>query len=179
MPGIVTLFYGVEFAMERGMSLQGGALLISGRALLGMAGKVVLGSACDRFDKRAVLGVAIAAEVGLWAAFSFTASIPVFVAASLGLGFFGASLTAVQASIVASTFGPDAFSHAMGWLNGCKLPFTVASAWLAGALFEWYGGSWASAFASFLLVFAGAGVLTALLRLPAPVAARAPVSRPA
>ena len=149
--GLVPVLFTIPFAMQTGLTLQDGAWVMSARAAAAVVGRIAITGLSDRLGRRAVLWGVIAAEIVLWTVLVGAKSIPVFIFASIAIGFAGAAF-ALQAALVSAAFGRASFSRAMGLLYTAELPFQLLAAPLAGYLYD-STGDYTAAFRSFMPAF--------------------------
>jgi MFS family permease len=150
---------------DLGLSGMQASTVIALMTFMGAVAKPLFGVLADYFDKRAMMGVAIALQglgVGLLLRVE---SYP----ALMGTGFvFGLGYGAVMplwSVLLAAMFGRDGFARVMGVMGPMILPFTMVGLPLATFVFE-RTGSYLPAFATFLALFLVSATALAFLRVP-------------
>jgi MFS family permease len=164
-PVSVLLAHLVPFATDAGISPARAAIVMTGYALSGAFGRVLLGWLTDRIDPRAVVwldfGWFFVAWLGLLGRPSFASLLFTAIAAGIAVG----GITPVWAALTGIVYGRTAFGRAMGLMNLVMLPFSVVGAPVAARLFD-VTGSYRVAFASFLVCFVLGAIAIAFLRPP-------------
>ena len=151
------VFFTVPYAVQIGLTLQGGAWIMSARSGAAIIGKLVISALSDRFGRRPVVWGVIGAQLLLWSALVETRDYGIFAALSIAMGFVASALP-LQNALVGATFGRESFPRAMGLLVAVELPFQLLTAPVAGAIVD-ATGDYASAFRSFMPVFVLSAVL--------------------
>ena len=150
----------VPLALNKGLSAEQGAFLISILAVAGIAGKIGFGTIADRIDLRLGYAASIICVIIALLLFATTSNFSTFMLASGFMGFATGGMLPVWGAILAILFGAANYGRVMGMMNPVIMPLTLVGAPLAGYIFDVTGG-YAPAFA----LFAG-GLLVALIALP-------------
>lgn len=150
----------VPLALNKGLSAEQGAFLISILAVAGIAGKIGFGTIADKVDLRLGYAASILCVIIALLLFATSANFSIFMLASGFMGFATGGMLPVWGSILAILFGAANYGRVMGMMNPVIMPLTLVGAPLAGYIFDVTGG-YAPAFA----LFAG-GLLVALIALP-------------
>jgi predicted MFS family arabinose efflux permease len=160
--GMISTVFTVPYASELSVPLVSGALIASLRAGSAAAGKIVLGTASDRYGVVTVLFVVIVTEVVLTGLLVGTRSPLGFAVLGVAIGFVGGSPLPLKAALVGRTFGAANFPAAMGLLQSIAMPFQLLMVPLAGLVYQAVG-TYAAVFGLTIPCFALAGVSLSLL----------------
>jgi MFS family permease len=139
--------------------------IIAGMTLMGAIAKPLFGVLADHFDKRAVMGLAIALQalgVGLLLRVeSYSALMTTGLVFGLGYG----AVMPLWAILLGAIFGRHGFARVMGVMGPMTLPFTLVGLPFTTFVFE-RSGSYLPAFATFLGFFLVSAVALLFLRVP-------------
>ena len=163
--GSIAVMFTIPYAMQLGLPLVGGAMLISVRSGAGALGKIVLGSLSDRLGVKAVLGGVIVAQFILTSTLIQTREPALFVVLAVLMGFAGGSALPLKAALAGRVFGRASFASAMGLLQAVGVPFTLMLVPVAGYLYD-ASGDYAVVFACTLPLLLLAGILLRAVRIP-------------
>lgn len=140
----------VPYGVQLGLAASQAAFLVAVFSLTAAVAKVSAGLLADLIDKRWLLilsALAMCAALGLLSFWTAIASLAVACAlAGLALG----AAVPSSAALIATRFGVARFGATMGWIYTFIGGLTIASAWIAGAIFD-HTGSYRGAFQLFLL----------------------------
>lgn len=160
---LVFATYMVLYGIEIGMTLQQAAWVMMGRSITSSVGQLGLARLSDRIGRRKVLAGVIAGLGVLWLILARTPSLPGFVAAGVGFGFFAGALAPLRGSMVAAVFGRSDFSKVTGLMVPAAMPVQIAAVPLAGLLID-RTQDYGDAFGTFLFVFPLAAVMLYFIR---------------
>ena len=160
--GMVSTVFTVPYATELSVPLVGGAIIASLRASSAAAGKIVLGTASDRYGVAKVLFGVIVTEILLTSLLVGTRSALGFALLGVAIGFVGGSPLPLKAALVGRTFGQENFPAAMGLLQSIAMPFQLFMVPLAGVLYQ-FEGTYAAVFGLTIPCFALAGISLVVL----------------
>ena len=150
----------VPLALNKGLSAEQGAFLISILAVAGIAGKIGFGTIADRVDLRLGYAASIVCVIIALLLFATTSSFSTFMLASGFMGFATGGMLPVWGAILAILFGAANYGRVMGMMSPVIMPLTLVGAPLAGYIFDVTGG-----YATAFVLFAG-GLVLALIALP-------------
>jgi MFS family permease len=150
----------VPLALNKGLSAEQGAFLISILAVAGIAGKIGFGTIADRVDLRLGYAASIVCVIIALLLFATTSSFSTFMLASGFMGFATGGMLPVWGAILAILFGAANYGRVMGMMSPVIMPLTLVGAPLAGYIFDVTGG-----YAPAFVLFAG-GLVLALIALP-------------
>lgn len=150
----------VPLALNKGLSAEQGAFLISILAVAGIAGKIGFGTIADRVDLRLGYAASIVCVIIALLLFATTSNLSTFMLASGFMGFATGGMLPVWGAILAILFGAANYGRVMGMMNPVIMPLTLVGAPLAGYIFDVTGG-----YAPAFVLFAG-GLVLALIALP-------------
>jgi MFS family permease len=150
----------VPLALNKGLSAEQGAFLISILAVAGIAGKIGFGMIADRVDLRLGYAASIVCVIIALLLFATTSSFSTFMLASGFMGFATGGMLPVWGAILAILFGAANYGRVMGMMSPVIMPLTLVGAPLAGYIFDVTGG-----YAPAFVLFAG-GLVLALIALP-------------
>ena len=150
----------VPLALNKGLSAEQGAFLISILAVAGIAGKIGFGTIADRVDLRLGYAASIVCVIIALLLFATTSSFSTFMLASGFVGFATGGMLPVWGAILAILFGAANYCRVMGMMSPVIMPLTLVGAPLAGYIFDVTGG-----YAPAFVLFAG-GLVLALIALP-------------
>jgi MFS family permease len=173
--GTVMMVFLVPYSGQLGIEARYAAFLLTLRGVFGLVGRTVFGVLSDRVDNRLLLWIVIALQSALWLVM-ISKPEPILLACAIaGLGLSGA-IFPLSNSIPAKCFGADTFGRATGFLNLCRMPFTIVAVPFAGYLYD-TTGDYSQVFRFFLYAFAAAALALFFLRIPVVEPGREP--RPA
>lgn len=164
-----------KFAADLGHDTERASLLLVAGAALGIPGTFLLGWLADRRDGRALLWIAIAAQVAAFAVLRAEPGFGLLLAASAVIGCGAGGLLPVYAALLGRAFGPATFGIAMGLGGIVQLPFFAVAPPLIGRLRD-QSGSFDSALLLLIAVYLVAAGLLVLLQQPRLVSE--PVTQP-
>ena len=150
----------VPLALNKGLSAEQGAFLISILAVAGIAGKIGFGTIADRVDLRLGYAASIVCVIIALLLFATTSGFSTFMLASGFMGFATGGMLPVWGAILAILFGAANYGRVMGMMSPVIMPLTLVGAPLAGYIFDVTGG-----YAPAFVLFAG-GLVLALIALP-------------
>ena len=150
----------VPLALNKGLSAEQGAFLISILAVAGIAGKIGFGTIADRVDLLLGYAASIVCVIIALLLFATTSSFSTFMLASGFMGFATGGMLPVWGAILAILFGAANYGRVMGMMSPVIMPLTLVGAPLAGYIFDVTGG-----YAPAFVLFAG-GLVLALIALP-------------
>ena len=157
--------HAIPFLMDQGLSRAVASQIWGLLALAGIAGKIGLGSAADRFSPRRMLLLSFSLQVaalGVALAWRGLAAGAVFaVLAGLGVG----GQMAIRPPMVERYFGLVAFGTVSGAVSLFMLPGVAAGQTLAGYLYD-LTGSYSQAYTLFAAMLLLAMAVLLLLREP-------------
>jgi len=159
---LMPVLFTVPYAVQIGLTLQGGAWIMSARSGAAIVGKIAISALSDRLGRRPVVWGVIAAQFLLWSALVETRDFGIFAALSIAMGFVASALP-LQNALVGATFGRESFPRAMGLLVAVELPFQLLTAPVAGAIVD-ATGDYAAAFRAFMPVFLLSAILLAFVK---------------
>lgn len=129
----------MQYVVEKGISLELGALLLSVLSAANLTGKLLCAAAADRVDLRLLMMSNLALlSVGILS-YMLAASYPMVVLSIVVIGFSSGGALPLWSIIVARIYGPASVGGVMGMMNVVIMPFTLASAPLLGWIFDLTG----------------------------------------
>ena len=164
-PVTVLLAHLVPYATDLGFSPARAASLMSVYAFASGFGRVGVGAASDRMDKRLALGLVVAVLALGWCGMLGEPSFARLLLACGVMGFAVGGVMPLWGALTGACFGREAFGRAMGFMNLPMLSFNLAGAPIAAYLYD-RSGSYAGALALFLIPLLTAAVLVSFLRIP-------------
>lgn len=157
------------YATDLGISAERASLLLSSFSAFGIVGKLCFGAIADRWDKRALVWIAMAMlAVFLGVLLARPAYAWLAVGSAIGGLAIGGFLP-LWGALIADCFGRDAFGRVMGLMGPLMLPLNVTALQLAPWSFD-STGSYQLALQLFLGWLAVAACALGLLRVPARLA---------
>lgn len=130
---------------EYGISVETAAVLLSASGASSILGSLLAGYACDRIGPARTLALAAAGFALAWTLIATSGWLPALAAASLLIGFCGASVFPPISALVVQVFGIDALPKVLGLLGVMTLPFTFIMSPAAGWMHD-LSGSYMPAF---------------------------------
>jgi len=164
--GTISVMFTIPYAMQLGLPLVGGALLVSVRSGAGALGKILLGGLSDRLGVKPVLWGVIGSQLVLTSLLIQTRDPYLFGLLAIAMGFMGASTLPLKAALTGTIFGRASFASAMGLLQTVAVPFSLVLVPVAGYLYD-ASGDYAVVFACTLPLLLLAGILLRAVQLPA------------
>jgi MFS family permease len=158
----------IPHVTDQGFPATRAALVLSAAAALGVVGKVIFGWVADHVDLRLALGLATSFQVVAVVGLLVIGEQPSYRAllitgAIFGLGMGG--LVPLWGSMVGAAFGRRSFGRAMGLMSPVMIPIQILGVPFAGFVFD-RTGSYTPAFATFVVIYIAAIVVTAFLKVP-------------
>ena len=136
---ISIITYLIPFAREQGIDLQTSAFMLSVYAGMAFFGKFLYGWLADRFSPaRLLTSVAAVMAVGLLPMLVLN-SLLVFVVSICVIGLGVGGLMPIWATLVASSFGPQAFGKVKGAMSLVLTSVSVIPGPLGGYIYDWKG----------------------------------------
>lgn len=163
--GTISVMFTIPYAMQLGLPLVGGAMLVSLRSGAGALGKILLGSLSDRVGVKPVLWGVIGSQLVLTSFLIQTREPHLFAILAVLLGFVGGSILPLKAALTGTLFGRASFASAMGLLQTVAVPFSLILVPVTGYLYD-ASGDYAVVFACTLPLILLAGILLRSLVLP-------------
>ncbi len=159
----------VPHATDIGFQPLEAAFVLSTIAGLGVLGKVLFGWIVDRVEKRLALWLSMALQAfGVFLIIRARAY-PALLRAGAVFGLGMGGLVPLWGSLIGAGFCRDAFGRVMGLMSPVMIPVMIPimsfGIPFAGYVFD-RSGSYATAFNSFVGIYAVAGAVLAFLRLP-------------
>ncbi len=165
-PAAVLLAHLVPYATDLGISPGRAATLMSVYAFSSGFGRVGVGAASDRIDKRLTL-VGVMAVLGLgWFSMLGEPGYSRLLAAATVMGFAMGGVMPLWGALTGACFGRAVFGRAMGLMNLPMLLFNVSGAPIAAYLYD-RSGSYSDVLILFLIPMAASALTICFLRIPA------------
>ena len=168
--GIGSVILGMHsYITDIGISAMEASGVVALTTLFGAFAKPIFGILSDHLAKKLVVALAIglqAVGVGLLIA---AGSLVGLYAAGVCFGLGYGAISPLWAVLLATRFGPDAFTRVMGANMPMLMPFNMVGLPITTAVFG-LTGSYVPAFMGLIAVYVVAAVALALLRLDAPAA---------
>lgn len=164
-PVSVLLAHLVPYATDRGIEPGPAALLMSGYAAASMVGRLLFGWLSDRMDKRLALWIVLGLLALAWSGIVIAPGYGGLMLACVGMGFGVGGIMPLWGALTGACFGRAWFGRAMGTMNPLMLPFNLAGAPVAAAVYD-RTGSYTLVFTAFLGTFVAAALAGALIRIP-------------
>ncbi|SER79726.1 Predicted arabinose efflux permease, MFS family [Sphingobium sp. YR768] len=159
MAGVGIVTHLVPLAIDRGLSLQQGALLLSAFGIAAIFGAMASGWLVDRSGGRIALTLLALGWTVPWLLLLFAgASLPLLLIAAGAIGFFSGGINPLLTATMGQWLGAGNFGPAMGLCYFVKIPFLFAAAPFDGLLRE-VSGSYDSAILLHIVGFALVAVL--------------------
>ncbi|WP_207093804.1 MFS transporter [Novosphingobium sp. PY1] len=138
--GITGMTHLVAFGVERGLSDQHAALLVTFTGGASVAGSLVVGMLCGWLGAARTLAlIGVLTALG-WSALLATSDLPVMVSVVLLIGAGGAGVFPAVNVLAGQVFGLAALHRVIGLYAIANLPFTFALPPLSGVLHDVAGG---------------------------------------
>jgi cyanate permease len=137
--GTVFMVHIVPFGIEKQMSLQTAASLLSVYGGAGIIGTLLFGWIADFIGPRAALVLSALCQALLWCGLLHVTGLPLFLLAGL-LGICVVPGPTLHGAALSNLFGPVNISSAMGISYAVMLPFILSFAPFVGFLFALAGG---------------------------------------
>jgi MFS family permease len=164
-PAAVLLAHLVPYATDLGISPGRAATLMSVYAFCSGFGRVGVGAASDRIDKRlALVGVLAVLALG-WLTMLGEPGYPRFLVAAAVMGFAIGGVMPLWGVLTGACFGRAVFGRAMGLMNLPMLIFNISGAPVAAFLYD-RSGSYGDVLGLFLLPMAASALAVCFLRIP-------------
>jgi len=153
------------YATDLGISAERASLLLSSFSAFGIVGKLGFGAIADRWDKRALVWVAMAMLAVFLGVLLARPSFAWLLAGSAIGGLAIGGFLPLWGALIADCFGREAFGRVMGLMGPLMLPLNLTALQLAPWSFD-STGSYQLAMRLFLGWLAGAACALALVRVP-------------
>ena len=164
---IVSMLHLVPYAeKDLGIDRQDATYIFAVLAVFSLLGKLAFGLVADRIDPRHALWIAVSLLVVSWTALVGSPSYPMLLGIGALMGLGVGALGPLHAVVIGAWFGRAGFGHVMGLGSLVALPLIAGSNPLAGWLVV-ATGDYRASFGVEAALLLLAGVLFALLRLPA------------
>ncbi len=133
---IVGSAHTVPVAIDYGLTMEVGAMLLSISGGASMIGSLLAGYSCDRIGPARTLCFAGLGFALAWTMIAVTGWLPSFAVAAFIIGLSGAAVFPPVSALVVQIFGIDALPKTLSMLGIMGLPFTSAMSPAAGWLRE-------------------------------------------
>jgi len=153
------------YATDLGISAERASLLLSSFSAFGIVGKLGFGAIADRWDKRALVWIAMA-MLGVF--LGILLARPAYAWLAVGSAVGGLAIGGflpLWGALIADCFGREAFGRVMGLMGPLMLPLNVTALQLAPWSFD-STGSYQLALRLFLAWLAAAAMALAFVRVP-------------
>jgi MFS transporter, OFA family, oxalate/formate antiporter len=140
IPVFIPLVHLVPLARDLGIDALRAATLVSALGIAAVAGRLSMGWLSDRIGRRAILGVALAAQASSFVALGHADALPGLAAAALLFGFSYGTVSTIFPAMVADFFGRAHAGALVGLLFGLAAPTAALGPVGAGWIYDRFGG---------------------------------------
>lgn len=149
------------YAVSLGGNKEQASALIMAVAISGLIGKILFGTAADKFSLRSALWTAQALVALAFVTLSQATSQPAMLVGASLLGLAAGGMLPVWGALMAQVFGLASYGRAMGLMGPLITLCVMPSFTITGRLYDTYGS-----YAPALYLFTGFCIAAALLLLP-------------
>ena len=158
------------YVVSAGLAPQDAGTLLMAAPVGGIAGKLAFGYAADRFDKKLLLLFAVALMLAGVCLLALLPSYAPILLAIFCIGLASGATVPVWGALLPQVFGLAGYGRVMGAMLPLTTIMVTGGFALSGVMFD-ATGSYVALLALFAAMLLLAGLLLALLRLPAPAGA--------